>query len=304
MSGLIYQSYQVTRNIEKILIYLIVSAFISLLAFGKFENEGVYQIESHINFWVYSFVFVYLLVMWIEHDKYLKTSLNEGTSLLFSLGLLYWMYSKNLLAFTSIWTQLFSLVAVLFSLFSIIHALFPLKHHAFSRFILSLGSCVIIIILSVEHFIHLNHLADSNVTQTWADHLLLILQYFLLGISALYLFQNFILILQYLPNKYSSSYVSDVKATTQEHIQRYSTQQLSTFEALFCMFISLMAYLTNIYVQLIPTNVCIWWVIFCCPIILQHYYKPNIVHTASHPQAMLTQNQQQRLKNRKKGNRK
>ena len=56
ISGLIYQSYKVTQSFQKILIYLTISSFVSLLAFGQGENETHYIFAEHIEIWIYSFL--------------------------------------------------------------------------------------------------------------------------------------------------------------------------------------------------------------------------------------------------------
>lgn len=181
--GMIYQSYQITKNLEKILIYSVITAFGSLLAFGQSKSEMIYHFEDHVRFWIYAFIFIYLFIMWVEHHKQMRTCLDEGSSLLLSMGLVYWIYSKDLFHFTNLWEITLNAFVLSFTLFSLIHAFFNFKYSALNRFILSFGSCLIIILLALDNLFNLTKMGDLNLAKTWQPNLFLILQYFLLGVS-------------------------------------------------------------------------------------------------------------------------
>jgi hypothetical protein len=303
ITGMIYQSYQITKNLERILIYSVITAFGSLMAFGQSKSGMVYQFENHVRFWIYAFIFIYLFIMWVEHHKQIRACLDEGSSLLLSMGFIYWIYSKDLFHFTNLGVITLNVLALSFSFYTLVHAFFNIKHRALSRFILSFGSCLIIILLTFDNLFNLTKMGDLNLAKTWQTNLLLILQYFLLGVSSLYLFQNFMLILQYLPSKYSGSIITNFKSTTLQHIERYSELQLSKFEAFVYFSVSAISYSLNAYFKYIPPNMNIWLIIFCLPILF-HYYVSKKLVTLTQAQPVIKKSQFTRSKNRNKRKRK
>lgn len=274
--GLIYQSFKITKSTKRIIIYLVISAFFSLFAFFPNENETTYIFTDHLASWVYCFLIGFLLIMSVEHEKQITMPFGEGLSLLFCLAFSYWLFEKYLLNFEFILTQVLSVIVLLVTAFSILHALFKIKHNQFSRFILSISTCVAIVVLSLDNLFQLMHQGDLSLNKTWTANFILLIQYFLLGISALFLFQNMMLLLQYLPNKYTHSYFSDIKENTQTHIKRFSEDQISWIEGVLCLGISVFVYTLNYYLRIIPPNMCIWLVIFLCPLLIQYLFAQPI----------------------------
>ena len=301
--GLIYQSYKITQSFKKILIYLTISSFVSLLAFGQGENETHYVFAEHIEIWIYFFLTIYLIIMSVEHDKKITTPFGEGLSLLFCLAFLYWLFENYLFDFSFILTQVLSMAVLLITAFSVIHALFKIKHNAFSRFILSISTCIAVVVLSLDNLFQLMDQGEPSFTKTIAENIILLIQYFLLGISALFLFQNIMLLLQYLPSKYTRSYFSDIKENTQAHIERFSKDQISWIEASLCLFISTFAYTLNYYFQIIPPNMCIWLVIFLCPLLIQYLFVqpiPKVVENQLPLKTHSTNPNRRRVKRKRK----
>lgn len=286
--GLIYQSYKITQSTEKILIYLVISSFLSLLAFGQGENETVYVLSVHLEIWIYYFLAIFLIIMSVQHDKKITTPFGEGLSLLFCLAFLYWLFENYLFDFSFILTQVLSMTVLSVTAFSVIHALFKIKHNSVSRFILSISTCIAIVVLSLDNLFQLIDQGEPSFNKSLFENLILLTQYFLLGISALFLFQNIMLLLQYMPSKYTRSYFSDIKENTQSHIERFSKDQISWMEASLCLFISTFAYTLNYYFQIIPPNMCIWLVIFLCPLLIQYLFVQPIPKVVENPLPLKT----------------
>lgn len=300
--GLMYQSFKITKSIEKIIIYLMISAFLSLLAFTQGDNESIYVFVDHLEFWVYCYLFIFLLIMSIQHDKQMTLPFGEGLSLLFCLAFLYWLFENHLIDFSFILTQVLSVIAILVTTFSVLHALFKIQHNQISRFILSISTCIAIVVLSLNNLFQLMDQGDLGLNKTWTENFILLIQYFLLGVSALFLFQNVMLLLQYLPNRYTRSYFSDIKQNTQTHIKRFSEDQISWVEAIFCLCISIFAYTLNYYFRIIPPNMCIWLVIFLCPLLIQYLFahSTSVVSEINTPLKKKSINSQKRQTKRKK----
>lgn len=255
--GLVYESYRITHSFEKIIIYAVIAYAISLLAFLPYKNEIDYSLDQHLKYWVFGYLICYLFIFIIENRKQTTAFIDYGISLLLLLSFIYWLYEHNLIHFNHIFTQSLNILLLGYSLFMLFHALRAKQLNHFSRFLMSLMTCIIVFILSTDNLIQLVKQGDLSLERTYIDNILLFSQYFLLGISSLYSFQNLMLLFEFFPNKYSSSYFNDLKVTYQDHIERISAHPISIKQSLFCLVMTISIYISNFYYDLLPTNMMI-----------------------------------------------
>lgn len=301
LCGVFYQSYQIIRNKEKILIYSILSLFLSALSFISIQSNS----SNPLIIWVYFYLGAYLIVFSLEHHQSLTTPFGEGISFLFAFGICYWFFEKQMLGVDTVLSTFITIILLIFLLYSILHAFFEIKHHHLSRFLLSFFTCCSILILSIDQIIELYSQGDITSEHRWVERLILLFRYFLLGLSSLYVFQNLMLLLSYLPNKYTRSYFSDVKQNTLIHIKRFSEDQISKTEACFALIFTVSVYSLNYIYQIIPINMSIWLSILLVPLVIQSFFHHKIDHSltaaklhasSSHKQISINS----RIKNRKK----
>ena len=93
------------------------------------------------------------------------------------------------------------------------------------------------------------------------------IQYFLLGVSAVYIMQNYMLLVAFLPSK-NGNYKSDLKENKKNHIERYSDEQVNIGQSLFCIVFAATVYWLNHKFQILPRHTMIWLVLITFPFIL------------------------------------
>lgn len=299
IGGLIYESYRITKSYEKILIYSVISYVISLLAFVPHKNEVFYSFDAHFQTWIFFYLFIYLFIFVIEHDKKTTATLDEGASFLFYLAFVYWLYERHLLNVNHIFTQVLSALMLIYSVFALVHAFSQVPHRALSRLLLSVATSIVIFILCVSNILQLYDQGDLSLGRSASENIILSIQYFFLGTSAIYLFQNMMLLFAFLPSKYSSSYIQDFKEAAQNHIDRFSDVHISLVQALLCFVISTLAYTINAYFQFLNPNTMIWLVIFICPIIIQYLHPIAVTDLAIVQNSKINTNPNKRRKKRK-----
>lgn len=299
IGGLIYESYRITQSYEKILIYSVISYVISLFAFAPHKNEAIYSFDAHFHAWIFLYLIVYLFIFVIEHHKKTTASIDEGTSFLFCLAFVYWLYERDLLNIDHIFTQVLSTLMVVYSVFALMHAFSQIPHRASSRLLLSVATSIVILVLCMSNICQLYDQGDLSLDRSASENIILSIQYFFLGTSAIYLFQNMMLLMAFIPSKYSRTYINDFKEAAQNHIDRFSDTHMSLVQASLCLVISTLAYILNLYFDLINPNLMIWLVIFTCPIIFQYLDPIEVlpVHTLQKPK--INSNRNKRRKKRK-----
>lgn len=299
IAGLIYESYRITKSYEQILIYSLISYVISLLAFLPDKNEISYSFDTHFKIWIFFYLFTYLLIFIFQHDKKTTATIGEGTSFLFYMAFVYWLYEHHLLNVDHLLIQILTALILVYSFFAMIHAFSTIPHRAMSRFVLSVATSIVIFTLCLNHIFQLYAQGDLSLERTLSQNLILCIQHFLLGTSAIYLFQNMMLLLAFLPNKYSSSYIQDLKDTAQNHIDRFSESHISLIQAFICFGISIMAYTLNIFLKVLHPNTIIWLVIFICPMIVQYFDKAEAYELPVIKKSKINSNRNKKRKKRK-----
>src|SRR5690606_12035395 len=101
----------------------------------------------------------------------------------------------------------------------------------------------------------------------FSDGLFIGLQYFLLGVSAVYIMQNYMLLAAFLPSK-NGNYRNDLKENKKDHIDRYSDEQVNIRQSLFCIIFTGTVYWLNHKYQVLPRHTMIWLVLLTFPFIL------------------------------------
>jgi hypothetical protein len=145
---------------------------------------------------------------------------------------------------------------------------FPYFHSKLSngvKLTLSLWSSVIALVLAVDNFLKLYKYRDIEHLPTFSDSALVFIQFFLLGISSIYIAQNLTMVLAYLPGK---KYLETVREMNDVHLKRFSNEQVYIVDAIIVLIISLTAFVLNYFFEFLPTNFMIWATITLTPLLL------------------------------------
>ena len=274
--GVLVESYRISKNLKAVLLQFgatyILSILFSILDIKNLNNNmGQFMIN-----WQIKFLIIYLIISLILYDKKITPKLTEGITLILSISLIYWMLDFGVLNFSSLFYQIISVLAIFFTFFSVIHALLNIKLNKTSRLWLSIWSTIAMLIFSIDNAMavfdsgkNMKHLNFSHLT-------IATLQHFFLGISAVYIFSNLLLIAGFLPSKHTRNYRKDLKETMNLHLNRYSNKQVESLYAILCLLFLMTIFGLNYKYQILPRNIMIWLAITISPIFLLIINKLHI----------------------------
>jgi hypothetical protein len=265
-SGLFYESFRISENWKHVMYKFIGTYVFSLLCFMPGRKEPVYDFENHIEIWPYYFIFIFSIVSIVLNEEKVTTKLTEGTTLMLSLSIIYWTLDYGFLNIDHWFAKTCIIIALLFSLFSIVHALTYIKLSRSVRLILSIWSTIIMGIFALENIFQVYSNGDITSTQYLPYGLFISLQYFLLGVSAIYITQNFFLLIGFLPRR-NGIYRRDLRETINQHIDRFSPNQVYIFQSVLGILYAVVIYGTNHKYQIMPTHMAIWLVFVTFPLI-------------------------------------
>ena len=100
-----------------------------------------------------------------------------------------------------------------------------------------------------------------------SDGLYISLQYFLLGVSSVYVMHNYMLLIAFFPSK-NGNYRKDLKENKKEHIERFSDEQVNILQSISCIVFTGIIYWINHKFQILPRHTMIWLTFLMFPIIL------------------------------------
>lgn len=286
MAGLMIQSYQLIKHLKTISTYLVI-AMILFMLFVLLDRVPHYASLSELLLHgFYLTLLFYLIILTIQHEKLVTLSLDESSSLILHLAWSYWLYSKGWLEFNTMAQSVISLTLLLPVLYAVLHGLFYWPHRSTSRFLLSLSTCIILVVLASSQILQLYEQRDDVILMqdAWSQ-MTIVLQYFLLGYSCIFLFQNIMLLFYFLTSKGSSNHWSNFKKNIQRHIERFVPTQVSRLDAGLCIFLSAICYISNQIFGLLPAYTMIWLVIMFLPPIISHLHPQ--LPTVTRPQEPL-----------------
>ncbi len=268
--GIIYENKRLSTDWKMIALKAIGALVLSLFFFFPGKNESVYNFENHIILWQFGFLVIFVLISVFIHDQKVIPKLTEGITLMQSLSILYWIVDFNFFETKNLFLILLIFVSFLVSFYSIIHAFTNIPLTRNSRLFLSIWSSIIMIVFSFEHIFRVftsPNIEDSGIF----EGLLLIIQYFLLGVSSMYILQNLFMLIEYLPSKqrfYNKLHRKEIKIMNNIHIGRYSDKQVKFSDATFCFVYCVFLYTLNYLYNFIPRHTAIWIVFLTFPIVL------------------------------------
>jgi hypothetical protein len=268
--GIFYSSYMLTKQTDSIILCTIIAYYASFLTFIPKLNAE-YNLDSRITTWPYVFLFIYLAIITIQFKNKTMPKISEGLSFLFSISLLYWLYDLNKWSLATAFATPLRLIITLYVGFAVLHAFTQFKLNPVTRFILSLGTSLIVISLAIHNILALYQRGDLLQQTTLLEEMSIAIQYFLLGTSSIFLFMNVMLIIQFLPNKYTRNYINDLKEVYNDHIERFSQSQLTIFEALLALIITTPLFYLNHHYQWFPATTMIWMIFIILPLIINKF---------------------------------
>lgn len=267
LTGVIFESKRITNRwimvfIIGILSFFIAYTFLDVIGESLNNRQGlVFMLNSSIYIWPPVFLTFYFIFSLLFYKYRIIPKLTEGITLLQSIAVIYWVIDYGLINSDNVFMQTLLLIGLLFSLYSIFHAFTNTHLSNTHKLILSIWSSIIMLLFALDNL----HLFDHPEPVENIENLLQILyfgmQYFLLGISSIYIIQNFIMLAGFLPlpwKFFNSNYFNKVRELTDDHIYRYSDQQVAPLHSLICILFTGAIFFLNYYYQIVPKQFLIW----------------------------------------------
>ena len=267
-AGLLFESFRVSGSWKPVISIFIGSYFFSFINFFPYKREHNYVFENHIESWPYVFIFFYAFAFAFFHKNRVTAKLNEGTTLLQSLSVVYWAVDYGFTNHYNWFTITLLTIALLFSAFSVLHALTYLHLSKTARLTLSVWSSVIMFAFALDNIIKVFNNPDIESSKYLSEGFYIGLQYFLLGVSAVYIMQNYMLLAAFFPTK-NRNYKNDLREAKKDHLERYSDKQVFISHSLLCIVYAVTIYGLNYTYQIIPRHTMIWLVFLTFPFILK-----------------------------------
>lgn len=270
VGGVLFESFRVTDKWTYVC-YIFIGAFIiSLFAFlpGKEQN---YSFESHLELWPYFFLFIFAFASAIFHQERTTVKLTEGITLLQSLSIIYWVIDYGFWNIDSWFLKSLLIIALLFSLFSIFNALTHFILSRTTRLTLSIWSSIIMMLFAIDYIIRVHQNSSIETNEYLSDELYIGLEFFLLGVSVIYSIQNFIMLMGFFPGKgsfFNRRYFIEISELKDNHINRYSDQQVPIGHSILCIIVTGTIYWLNYKYQFLPRHTAVWLAFIFLPLLL------------------------------------
>lgn len=257
--GLIIENYRIARNWRHV-IYLFIGSYVLSLSWFLF-NKGK-SIEAYIAYWPYYYLIIFLFVSVNLYSKKITQNITEGVTLLFSLAFVYWLTEKSLFNFSSFLNSMIVILSTSFLLFTIFITFSYNQLSKTDRLILSIWTTIILLTISLDNCFSILKNDYADYYSHISDNGFVILNFFLLGVSSIYVAQNINLIYRLLDK--------DARRQAKRlHIDRFLDTQVLKDEAIICIVFSAIIYLVNFVFKFLPVNLMIWLVIFTFPFLLE-----------------------------------
>ncbi len=270
IAGVIFENRRLSSDWNTILLKILGSVFLSFIAFLPYKREDIYSFENHIREWPYWFISFFVLMSVIYHEKKIIPKLTEGITLLQSISIIYWIIDIGFLNDNNVFSITLMGIGLMFCLLSFLHAFTYMRLTKNWRLTLSIWSSLIMIIFAMDHIYRVLNFT-LFIEYQLLNEILNILQYFLLGVSLIYIFQNANMLMVYLPDRsgaYGKSQMIEIRKMNENHIKRYSLKQINIGDAFLVLIASSIIYYLNYEYKLMPRHTLIWSVFWIAPFLV------------------------------------
>lgn len=261
IGGLLFESLRISDNWISFFYIFIVSLFLSLSAFLPGKSGQNYDFDKNLAMWPYIFLLIFIVLSTVFHSDKVTAKLTEGITLLQSISIVYWMLDQGLWDINNWFVKFFIVSSSLFSLFAVGNALTNFTLSSATRLALSIWSCIIMLLLALDNMLSMYQYRAINSTNYTSQDLFIGMQFFLLGVSCMYVAQNLFLLMGFLPGRgslFNASYFDELIEVKRTHIERYSDRQVDIGHSIICIVVVTSVYWLNYTYNYLPCRTIIW----------------------------------------------
>jgi hypothetical protein len=216
IAGVLFEGKRVAEKWSSLFSITLVSLIVSMLAFLPGKREHHYQFEDHVALWPYWFIAVFSIALVISHYEKVKPRLTEGITLLQSVAVVYWVIDYGFFNTGGYFIKTLMGIGLLFSLYSAFHAFTYTQLTKSGRLTLSIWSSLIMLLFAIDNIyrVYQNEQIENAVDISQGAYIAL--QFFLLGVSAIYIVENFLMLMRFMPGDgsfFNAEYFSRLAGT-------------------------------------------------------------------------------------------
>ena len=279
LAGLFFEYRRISDNWAKLFATSLFAFILSFFAFLPGEHERNYFLDDHIELWPYTFCFFFIVFAIAFSGKKIIPNLAVGITLLQSIAIIYWIIDVPPVTFNLI--IILKLIGLFFAAYSIYFGFSYDKISRFNRLYLSTWSSIIMLVFAVDNIYELYQNAPIEKAPNIVNAAFIAAQFFLLGVSSIYIVQNYFMLVEFIPGKgrfFNARYFKEIDKLKKEHIARYSRVQVSKAQSLFCLLFAGIIYALNYIYNFLPRNFLIWTTFVLFPILINIFEpKENVL---------------------------
>jgi hypothetical protein len=270
--GVLFESFRISDNWKSVIYLFIGSLLFSLICFIPYKNEADYLFENHLKNWPYYFLIFFAVVSSIFNSEKTTIKLTEGLTLIQTISVIYWLLDYGIYNLDNWGTKISLVIILIFSIMSVFHSL---SYHILTRttrLILSIWSSIIMLLFATDNIYRVFNYGEIENSKYFSQSFYIGIQYFLLGVSSIYIIQNIIMLIGFFPGKgtfFNAQYFKELRELKKEHIERYSEKQVNIFHSIFCILLTGTFYYLNYKYQYFPRHTTIWIGFILFPVFLK-----------------------------------
>ena len=276
LGGLFYEYSRLSDYSSTFWVTALIAFILSFFAFLPFGDDANYFLNNHIERWPYVFCVFFILFAILVSGNKAVPKLTEGITLMQSITIIYWIIDVSPLAYNFI--IFLKLLGLAFAIYSIYFAFNSTKISRTNRLYLSVWSSLIMLVFSIDNIYQLYHNPPIENIDNPAKAVFIASQFFLLGVSSIYIVQNYFLLDEFIPMKrkfFNKEYFLELKKLKKQHIDRYSTEHMNKVQWFFCLLITGAVYGFNYHFNFLPRNFVIWSVFVLFPLLVKIIERPS-----------------------------
>jgi uncharacterized membrane protein YqjE len=272
--GLIYKTNKLNENASVTFGIVCVALLFSFLGLVPSAKEVSYVFSDRLMKIPIYFVFIYGIFSIAFNYEKLFAKIDEGIVFMQSLAIIYFIWEMKKIAFSHVILISLSVLALIGCCYSIYHAFSLKEHTSKSRLRLSIWSMIVYGFFAVIYLIDFVFMHKDASDILTINSLLIIIQYFLLGISTMYIMHNFVMIISFLPGKttfFNKEYFKDLKQQRKLHINRFVVDQQNISVSIFSLVYAIILFGGNYIYKIVRPELIIWILFFTFPIVYSGY---------------------------------
>lgn len=276
--GIILQSFKynisIKENFENFKVCIIFTAYVTapflgliLFSLVKIELQDFLNIlDLYSVFFPIVLFVVYILILVNSTKKNDVVKFSEGLTFLKSMSLVYYAVEMNVFIYSGFLPNILIAISVFIIFLSTISAFTYIKITNNLKVILSVWSTLILLLFTYNHISSLFSAFSSNQLNP-----LLVMDFFTLGTSTVYIAHNIDALLYYYPSNtefFSKYHFKQIEKANRKQMERYKDEQVRIIDSFICLIIASTLYSLNYILKIFSPLSAIWISLLLIPNII------------------------------------